>query len=54
MKKRGVYVLCARPFFSKNVQSVDEVEEKAGMDFFYSLPDSIEDEVEAMADLSVW
>ena len=49
-----MYVLCARPFFPKNVQSVDGVKEIAGMDFFYSLPDSIEDEVEAMADLFVW
>lgn len=36
------------------IHSVDEVEEIAGMDFFYSLTDSIEGEVEAMADLSEW
>lgn len=49
-----MYVLCARHFSQKNVQSVDEVEEIAGMGFFYSLPDSIENKVEMMTDLGMW
>ena len=36
------------------VVSIDEVEEKSGIDFFYALPDSIEDAVEAHSDLSIW
>ena len=39
---------------AKCVRSVDEVEDIVRMDFFPSLPDSIENEVEVMADLSMW
>lgn len=36
------------------VMSVDEVEEKTGIDFFYNLPDEIEDVVEANANINEW
>jgi len=36
------------------VLSVDEVEEKTGIDFFYNLPDDVENTVEATADISKW
>lgn len=36
------------------VNSVDEVERITGLDFFAALPDSIENEVEAEADLRAW
>ena len=36
------------------INTVDEVERITGYDFFPALPDSIEDEVEASADISVW
>lgn len=36
------------------VKSVDEVEEITGFDFFYNLPDEIEDNIEAKASLSDW
>lgn len=36
------------------VNTVDDVERITGMDFFPALPDDIENEVEAHADLSVW
>ncbi len=36
------------------VLTVDEVEEVTGIDFFHYLPDSIEVEVEAQADLQQW
>ena len=39
---------------NRNVQSVDEIEEVVGMDFFHRLPDSIEGSVEEMKDLVVW
>lgn len=38
----------------KHVVSVDEVENATGMDFFSSLPDDIENEVEAVSDLNQW
>lgn len=37
-----------------NVCSVDEVEAVTGMDFFSALPDSIENEIEAKANLKEW
>lgn len=39
---------------AKNVHSIDEIEEIVGMDFFYYLPDSIENEVEMMTNLGMW
>lgn len=36
------------------VNTVDDVERITGMDFFPALPDDIENEVEANADISVW
>lgn len=39
---------------AKNVLSVDEIEEVTGFDFFYSLPDSIEDEIELYCHLNDW
>lgn len=39
---------------AKNVHSVNEIEEIVGMDFFYYLPDSIENKVEAMTNLGMW
>lgn len=39
---------------SAYVNSVDEVERITGLDFFSSLPDNIENKVEAKADLSDW
>ncbi len=36
------------------VVSIDEVEQKTGIDFFYLLPDTLEDRVEAMKDVSLW
>lgn len=39
---------------AKSARSVDEVEEITGMDFFYSLPDSIEDEIESYCNLNDW
>lgn len=39
---------------SAYVNSVDDVERLTGLDFFSSLPDNIENEVEAKADLSEW
>ena len=36
------------------MKSVDEVEEITGIDFFYTLPDSLESVVEYRADLSKW
>lgn len=34
--------------------SVDEVESRTGIDFFYNLPDDIENEVESSSNLSRW
>lgn len=34
--------------------SVDEVERRTGINFFHTLPDDVEDAVEARLDLSVW
>lgn len=34
--------------------SVDEVERVTGMDFFHTLPDDIENEVEATANIEEW
>ena len=34
--------------------TVDEIESIAGVDFFYALPDSVEDEVERAYDLKYW
>lgn len=39
---------------SHYVKTVDEVEELTGMDFFSLLPDSIENHIEAEADISKW
>lgn len=36
------------------VTTVDKVEETTGIDFFYNLPDNIEDLVESQADLGRW
>lgn len=36
------------------VVSVDELEDKTGVDFFCNLPDDIEDEVESASDISAW
>jgi endonuclease G len=36
------------------VNSVDEVERITGIDFFPTLPDSIEDKIEAKATLNDW
>ncbi len=34
--------------------SIDSVEQRTGIDFFPSLPDDIEDKLEASVDLSLW
>ena len=34
--------------------SIDELEERTGIDFFCNLPDDIEDKVEKTLDLSKW
>lgn len=39
---------------AQNVHSVNEIEEIVGMDFFFYLPDSIENKVEAMTNLEMW
>jgi endonuclease G len=36
------------------VKTVDEVERITGMDFFYNLPDSIENDVESHVELDKW
>lgn len=36
------------------VNSVDQVERITGFDFFYNLPDDIEEKVESNANLSDW
>lgn len=36
------------------VLTVDEVEEKTGIDFFYNLPDEIEDNIESHSELKRW
>ena len=36
------------------VRSVDEIEQLTGIDFFSSLPDELEDRLEAMTDLRAW
>lgn len=36
------------------VLTVDEVEQKTGIDFFYNLPDDIEDEVESHSEFKKW
>ena len=36
------------------LQSVNEIEERTKIDFFYLLPDELEEEVEAMCDVSDW
>lgn len=36
------------------VLTVDEVEEKTGIDFFYNLPDDIEDDVESHSEFKKW
>lgn len=41
-------------FMAKSVLSVDEIEEVTGFDFFYGLPDSIEDEIESYCNLNDW
>lgn len=37
-----------------HTKSIDEIESITGYDFFWSLPDDIENEVEASADLKMW
>lgn len=39
---------------SQYVMTVDEVEAKTGIDFFYNLPDDVEDVVEAQSDIKKW
>lgn len=39
---------------AKSARSVDEVEEITGFDFFYNLPDSIEDDIESQNNLKDW
>ncbi len=39
---------------SDYVLTVDEIEEKSGIDFFYNLPDEIEDEIESHSELNKW
>lgn len=39
---------------SSYVNTVDDIERITGLDFFASLPDDIEKEVEATADINVW
>lgn len=36
------------------VLTVDEVEKKTGIDFFYNLPDDIEDDIESHSELKKW
>ena len=36
------------------ITTVDEVESRAGIDFFHSLPDEVEDEIEAQDNISDW
>lgn len=36
------------------MQTVDEIEQKTGIDFFYNLPDSIEEQIEAEFTISDW
>ena len=36
------------------ISSVDDVEEFTGFDFFYSLPDDIEDVIESDSNLAKW
>ena len=36
------------------VTTVDEVEKLTGLDFFYNLPDSIENKVEAVSSFREW
>ncbi len=44
---------CGGPLKSY-VVSVDEVEERTGMNFFNALPDDLEDSIEARSNLSQW
>ena len=36
------------------MKSVDEVESITGIDFFYNLPDDIENVIESFSDLNKW
>ena len=36
------------------VKTIDELEEVTGIDFFFNLPDDIEDSVESHSDISRW
>ena len=36
------------------IQTVDEVEQLTGIDFFYNLPDDIEDDVESNFNILDW
>ena len=38
----------------KYAVSIDSVEQLTGIDFYYSLPDSIEDSIESIVNLSAW
>ena len=38
----------------KYAVSIDSVEQVTGIDFYYSLPDSIEDSIESIVNLSMW
>ena len=38
----------------KYAVSIDSVEQLTGIDFYYSLPDSIEDSIESIVNLSMW
>ncbi len=40
--------------YAKHAISVDELEQKTGIDFFHNLPDDIENQVEAAFDKSAW
>ena len=40
--------------FSSYTITIDELEEKTGIDFFCNLPDEIEEQVEATVELSNW
>ena len=55
---KGIGFLIPNNKSSKPIQnyvvSIDKVEEVTGIDFFYKLPDSIEDKIENKSDISKW
>ena len=55
---KGIGFILPNEKSSSSLQSfavtIDEVERRTGIDFYYSLPDDIEEQIESIVDISKW